>query len=131
MKRGTPLARRTPLKRVRLRKVNPERKAALHTAQFGEDDAYAGWLRTQECACGCGRWEKDRMHLHHSVSRGAGGDYRTMVPLHWSCHERGHTGGWQTFERERGVDLREKADVLWGRWLAWMASRPLMGPRNP
>jgi hypothetical protein len=128
--RRTPLARRTPLKRVRLRKVNPERKAALHTAQFGEDDAYAGWLRTQPCVC-CGRWERDRMQCHHVVSRACGGTERDMVPLFWECHVAGHVGGWQTFEVRRGVDLRLEADRLWLRWAAFAMDRQAMGPRNP
>lgn len=101
--------------------MNPERKAERHAEQFG-DGPYAAWLRTQPCACGCGRWERDRMHLHHVRSRGAGGTERDLVPMHFACHDAGHVRGWQTFERERGVDLRMEADALWLRWSAFAGS---------
>lgn len=120
----TPLERHTPIA-----PVNQERKARLREEQFGEDGAYAAWLRTQPCVC-CGRWERDRMHCHHVLSRARGGSERDMVPLLFSCHDAGHTGGWQTFERTRGVDLRMEADRLWLRWAAWTAERPTMGPRR-
>ena len=143
MKR-TPLARRTPLKSdpvkvrewteasrkplprmVRVKAVNPKRKARLRLVQFG--DAYVAWLHTLPCVC-CGRWERDKMHAHHVVSRARGGTERDLVSLHAECHERGHTGGWQTFQKRRGVDLRLEADRLWLRWLAFATAEK--GPRN-
>lgn len=121
LKSGAPLPRsETPMKRSRVNPINAERAAERHTAQFGEGP-YAAWLRTQPCVC-CGRWERDRMHCHHVVSRARGGTERDMVPLHHECHSAGHTMGWQTFEKRRGCDLRLEADRLWLRWLSFAGS---------
>lgn len=106
---------RQPIERnVSVAPINRERKAKLAAEQFG-DGPYAAWLRSLPCVC-CGRWEKDRIHVHHVKSRAAGGTERDLVPLMYDCHDRGHVGGWQTFERRAGVDLRMEADALWLRW---------------
>lgn len=113
MKRRAPL-RRTELKRGTkplrrgkpLRKRNPERLARLRSVQFG---AQAALCRTLPCCVpGCGKgppaYPSDPAHM---VSRGAGGDDSSCVPLCRVHHIRQHVLGIRTFQERYGFDVAE------------------------
>jgi len=106
-------------RRVRVKAVNPARKAKRRAEQFG-DDGYADWLRDLGCLV-CGRTEE--VGCHHVRSRAAGGRPEDMIPLCRLCHTLVHCVGAESFPRLYGVDLREAADRLWLRWRAF-AARP-------
>lgn len=96
------------LRRSAIRRVNRARKARLQAKQFGEQ---AALCRTLPC-CVCG----SRPAVpHHVVSRGAGGLDRDCAPLCPECHLTVHFQGWQSFQREWGVDLAAVARELAGR----------------
>lgn len=54
-----------------------------------------------------------RNEAHHVVSRGAGGGDETVVCLCAGAHADGHLRGWDTFQREFGVDLSAIAAMFW------------------
>ena len=65
------------------------------------------------CVCGC----KRPGHAHHAQHRRGFGDARNLVPLYWECHLEGHTIGWKTWQKRKGVKLQPVADILWEMWL--------------
>lgn len=75
--------RRSPIpRRIRIRPINPERRARLFARNF-HSEAFVRWTHRQPCiACGARRF----IHCAHVRSRGAGGTWRDIVPLCESCH---------------------------------------------
>lgn len=54
---------------------------------------------------------------HHVKSQGAGGkDEGNLLPICAIHHTMGHTRGWQTFQREHGLNLFALARLLWEAW---------------
>ena len=79
-----------------------------------EDKDYIHWLHTWSC-CVCGN--EYAIHAHHVISRGAMGSDKTAVPLCSQCHTELHTKGKKTFEEKYRVNLLEKAEVFYKRFL--------------
>jgi hypothetical protein len=115
--RATAPATRTPLRRlVRVRPVNPERRARLHAEQFS---THADFIRSLPCAVpGCGCRPVDPAHVR---SRGAGGKACDQVPL---CagpvghHAEQHRLGIDSFQARHNLDLPALAAHLWTTSLA-------------
>ncbi|RUP35810.1 MAG: hypothetical protein EKK60_16890 [Gordonia sp. (in: high G+C Gram-positive bacteria)] len=105
MRRGGPLARRSPLKRkTRLAPVNRKRAAARRAEAFGgRGEAVRGM------ACLVGQGCHGRIHAAHVRSRGAGGTRRDLVPLCELHHREQHQRGIRTFEAAHGLDLSGEA----------------------
>jgi 5-methylcytosine-specific restriction endonuclease McrA len=101
---GEPPKRRTPLKRQ-----NAARRAKRFASGFGSV-ARVEWMQGLPCAA-CGARPSECAHVR---SRGAGGDWRDVVPLCMTCHRLQHEEGVHTFQRRRGLDLRALADRLAG-----------------
>lgn len=97
------------LKRSPLRRSNPRRRRARHTANFG---ARAGIVRLMRClAAADGRcW--GHVEAAHARSRGAGGDRRHLVPLCTGHHREQHDKGVQTFAERHGLDLLREAERI-------------------
>jgi hypothetical protein len=83
---------------------------------------FADYIRQQPCLV-CGRRPSEP---HHIRSRGAGGtdiegfgSHGNLVPLcgPFGCHAEGHQGGWQTFQKNHGVDLRSAAENYYRHWV--------------
>lgn len=113
VRRGAPLKRKAPLrnkggglKRVRLRPVNPERRAKLEARNFGDA---ARIIRAMPCAT-CGR--PGPSQASHVVARGMGGckgSSEDLIPQCARCHRELEDHGRKTFEAARRCDLRALA----------------------
>jgi len=123
VKRGGPIARKTPL-----RKRNNARRSRLHREQYGED--YGEWIREQECAAAGevnlfdwpGKTDRGSccygpIEAHHVRTRGAGGKAeRNLVPLCLLHHADLHRHGRATFEKLTGTHLKALAARLWSEY---------------
>lgn len=99
MKRS-PLNRKTPMKRSRIRQVAPKKR----TAEEGGDETYLCWIRGLPCCvCGCEPTDDDPTHPHHATLLGRGKsqkahDHETMPfcsEHHRSFHSlTGFFDGW-------------------------------------
>lgn len=70
----------------------------------------------RDLGCGIGGCHCQPVHAHHHRSAATAGT--ALTPSDFWCvnlchvhHREGHDGGWKTFERKYGVDLRQHA--LW------------------
>jgi len=104
--RKTPLRRsrirpkaRAPMKRSRLRRANPERLARLRREQFGPE---AEWLMTLPC-CTCGALAPSTPS--HVKSRGSGGLRHEQIPQCWRCHSELEQVGVRLYALAKGLDL--------------------------
>lgn len=106
-----------PLQRTKgIAPVNPERRAERFERDYGPL-GFASWVRTLACVVsGEGGSESDPVVAAHVKSRGAGGDWRSIVPMKQSLHDRLHTMGIDTFETHFEVDLQMAADAVQLRW---------------
>lgn len=121
------LTRHTPLRRrTRLRRFNPERRAARRIVDFG---ALGEFVRTFGCAVeGCGR----RSECAHVKSRGAGGHawlvdqagryVGNLVPLCHEHHRLQHTVGVRAFNNEHRGRLRVGGEPATGQSLSDLAA---------
>ncbi len=74
--------------------------------------AHRAFVCTFECAA---RSETcyGRIDPHHVTTRGAGGGDETCIPLCRGHHIEIHAIGVETFAKKHGLDLLEKAALLW------------------
>ena len=119
MKRRKPLARDTEaarrfaerkgeLRRTKgVNKRNRARAAKEFRRAYGSKQR-AAWIASLPCIV-CATIPSENAHIR---TRGAGGDWRDVVPLCQSCHAAQHTEGIETFQERRGIDLRAHADRL-------------------
>lgn len=94
--------------------VNRDRRSERFNEDYGPK---ADWVRSL-CCCVTGREgrEADPVVAAHVQGRGAGGHAESLVPMLASEHDRLHTQGIQTYQRERGIDLYAAADIIEQRW---------------
>ena len=95
--------------------VNAERKAERFDRDYG---AKADWVRDCFACCVTGRdgTEADPIVAAHVQGRGAGGHSESLVPMLASEHDRLHTQGIQTYQREKSIDLYVVADHIEDLW---------------
>lgn len=139
MKRGGPLARRSPMKRGG--RIKPKKRSADDYARIYGSPERVKWIASRPCAC-CGGGP---CQGHHVVNGGAGrkADARFVAPLCAACHRQYHDTGCVTIARagEPGVTLRytytkqwmrgvaEATEALWRAFQeAALASTPLATP---
>ena len=123
----TPLVRRTPLpratkpmKRTRIKRVNPARKARRFEAAY-HSPAFIAWVHSLACAVpGCQRTD---IHASHVVSRARGGTWQDVAPL-CSAHHRAQEGRTRQFNEEHGIDLEGIAAAVALRWKAFIRPSP-------
>lgn len=95
-------------------KKNAKRLARLRDAQYGPP-GFVEWVHSLGCSVpSCGRTE---IEAAHATSRGAGGDWRGVLPLCSAHHEAQHRKGIETFERHVGFRLSDVADAVHQRWI--------------
>jgi len=93
--------------------VNRERRSRLSEVQWGPE-SFQRWLHGLACVIpGCAARD---VEAAHSVSRGAGGTWKDIVPLCRDHHREQHTAGLVTFEQRYGIDLRAAAATVQRRW---------------
>ena len=108
MKR-TPLKRKTPV-----RKVNAVRRAKMFQRNFDGGIGHSTWIRAHKCIlCETMRVkQRTPTQAAHVKSRGAGGDWRQLVPLCFAHHgEQGRLGNVRIFY-SYGVDMHAAAPRL-------------------
>ncbi|MEM7048952.1 MAG: hypothetical protein AAF604_04795 [Acidobacteriota bacterium] len=103
IKRGT----KALVRHVRLRARNPERMKLRKEAAYGPGGVQGAFVREHDC-CVPGCWWRP-IHAHHYITRGAGGNWRHLVPLCSRHHDEFHDRGRETFARNHRVDLAEVA----------------------
>lgn len=118
-RRSKPLTTRSQLQRRRelrrgnqgLPRRNPERAARRFERAFG-GEARLAWMHAHPC-CVCGARP---VHVHHVVTRGAGGTASDTVPLCVAHHDEVHRAGVRTFEARYGCNLRGLAREYEREW---------------
>ena len=106
--------RRTPLTRkTRLKPVTPRRRAELFAKHF-HSTGYMTYIQTRGCVVGqdC----RGPIQAAHVQSRGAGGTYKSVVPMCSVHHAEQHVFGIQTFQRKYRLDLKALAAETWKRF---------------
>jgi hypothetical protein len=96
-RRGKPLKRKTPIRRIR-----PDRARARRERDFG---SAAAIVRAQPC-CVCVRWDtkqSGKTEAHHEPPRSTGGRSADLLPLCTRCHRRRHRLGATGFWNEAGM----------------------------
>lgn len=131
MKRGGPIARRTPMPRggpVKAR--NPKRRAANHARAYGPDEriAFVKGLRCVVLACA-----RQPIEVAHVVTGGMGrkGDASLTVPLCTVHHREQHQVGVRTFQQLHGLDLLALAEQTEAAWQAHVAALRAQPGRQP
>ncbi len=108
MKRSTPLRRKTALP-----KFNAKRKRVRFRKQFGSADRVER-IKQMECLARSHPYVScwGPIECAHVVSRGAGGDYKSIVPLCTLHHKNQHAMGIRSFEETIGRDLTAEAERI-------------------
>lgn len=97
--------------------VNPERRARRFVRNY-HSAAYVAWIRAQPCAVsGQSGGAGDPIVAAHVRSRGAGGDWTSVIPLRQSLHDESHRIGVRSFEARHGVRLDALAAGIQARWI--------------
>jgi hypothetical protein len=114
---------RPPKRKTAVKKRRPDRIKKRREEAFG---AKAEWIRTLPCVFAV--WHRPpstetrvlcegRVQAMHTVSRGAGGKARHLVPACAGHHNECHTQGQRTTENKYGTHLPMAAELyeaLWG-----------------
>lgn len=121
---SAPLKRKKPVKKRNAARIKKRREACFGDAVSGK----ASWIRTLPCvlfayvplrASECG----GVVEAAHTISRGAGGDARVLVPMCTKHHHEQHATGILTFESKYALSLIMAADLYEALWS--------ISPHNP
>ena len=99
-------SRVAPRRRVRIKPVNPDRKARNFRLAYGSHERVE-WLLGFPCAT-CGRVATDPSHVVAKQPQGEGGP-DDIIPQCRMCHVHLHALGVETFAERYGVDLEALA----------------------
>ena len=94
-----------PLRRTRIKKVNPKRRKELFKRNFHSKERVEK-INNMSCSViGC---KNKNIANAHMKSRGAGGDYKSIIPLCHQHHQEEHQIGNGVFLRKYGINVKEK-----------------------
>lgn len=124
MKRGGPIARRTPL--ARGGRIKPKKRTASEFNRIYGSKARVAWVKMQRCAvAGPLRLCRGDVENAHTETGGIGrkADYDTIIPLCRGHHQTLHDHGARSFEHLYRLSLSDCAEGVEGEWKTLQEAR--------